>query len=246
VLRVPEDLPLVGELVDDRVKALALISRLARTGWLRRVRRGTYVVRSRSASVDVSAIELIGELSPTQHMVTAGRALAIHGLSDQSFRRTIVLTSTAVRNWEWLGESVQYAVVRAADIWGGRPIVRSRRPTVIASPERAILDSFAHPLWGVSHSQAVRALRAAVLRPRFAERLARAAAKYRSDATARRIGFLTERFGGPTMAAPFLALRGSGHSITPLRLGAPGSGPIDSKWLVRVNVDMDLLLETAR
>jgi predicted transcriptional regulator of viral defense system len=245
VLRVPDDLVLIQDLVGDRGKARALVQRLTTTGWLRRVRRGTYVVRSRSTTVDVSAIDLIGELSPAQHLVTAGRALAIHGLSDQSFRRTVVLVAVGVRDWEWLGEAVQYTVVKAGDIWGGRPKGETRRPTLVASPERAILDSLAHPTWGVSHSQAVRALRTALDRLGFSERLSRAAARYDNDAIARRLGFLTERLAGSTAAAPFLALRGSGHSVTPLRIGGPSVGAIDSKWLVRVNVDMDLLLESA-
>lgn len=245
VLQVPDDLPIVEDLVGNRTKGLALIRRLATTGWLRRVRRGTYVVRSRSATVDVSAIDLIGELSPPRHLVTTGRALAIHDLTDQAFRRTVVLVGARVRDWEWLGESVQYAVVRTDDIWGGRALRDTPRPTMIASPERAILDSLAHPAWGVSHSQGVRALGAALNQPGFVERLARAAARYGSDTTARRLGFLTEHLAGSTAAAPFLSIRGSGHGITPLRIGGRSSGSIDSKWLVRVNVDLDLLLETA-
>jgi len=245
VLRVPEDLVVVDPLVGDREKAVALVRRLTKTGWLRRVRRGAYVVRSRSTTVDVSAIDLIGELSPTEHLVTTGRALAIHGLTDQSFRRTVVLASAAVRDWEWLGESVQYAIVKPEDIWGGSPLGRSRRPTLLATPERAILDSLAHPAWGVSHSQAVRALKGALGHPKFIDRLARATARYNSDATARRLGFLTERLAGSSAAAPFVALRGSGHATTPLRIGGLSSGPVDSKWLIRVNVDLDLLLETA-
>ncbi len=195
--------------------------------------------------MDVGALELVGELSPIRHMVTAGKALSVHSLTDQAYRRTTVLVSTPVRDWAWLGESIQYAVVKDSDIWGWRPYGRSRRATHIATPERAILDSIAQPVWGVSLSVAARALRAALAREGFSARLARAAARYRNAATARRVGYLVEHLAGPDAASPFLSLRGTSHSVTPLRTGVSNSGgAVDAKWMVRVNADLRLLFES--
>ena len=76
-------------------------------------------------------------------------------------------------------------------------------------PERALVDAVSHPRYGVSLSMAVGALdRAAGLDPRFLGRLVGATRRYRSPATARRIGLLVERLFGEEASAPFEGLIG--------------------------------------
>src|SRR5207248_46803 len=122
----------------------------------------------------------------------------------------------------WLGEYVQYARAAPTAIWGGdRLEPRFALSTVVAGRERAILDSLAEPQWGVSLPQAAGALRMALSRPGFAERLAGAASRYRNAAVSRRLGFLVQWMANSAAARPFLSLRGSSHDTTPLLLGGP-------------------------
>jgi len=174
--------------------------------------------------------------------MTAGRALAFHGLSDQSFRTIVVLVPTAQRGWQWQGETVRYIVQSDERIWGAREMRGARRPTMIARPERAILDSLAHRAWGVSLSQVVRAV-ALGLRsdPGFADRLARATARYGNAALARRIGFMVHRLSGDRAAAPFKGLVGTSRAVTVFDPRGPRDGPIHSDWRLQENVPFELL-----
>ena len=240
---IPRDYELLDSITGDRSRSEALLERLVKSGWLERVRRGAYVVRSRSASLRLTAVDLVGELSPRPHLITAGRALELADLTDQSHRVIVVLTATAVRDWSWLGEQVAYVRTARERIWGGEARGSSHRPPQVASPERAILDCLAEPRWGVSLFEVVRALGTCLRRPRFEERLALAAAHYRNAAVARRIGFLTETIAGPEAARGFLALRGRSNAPTLLDPGAGTTGHVVSRWRLFVNVPLALLLE---
>jgi predicted transcriptional regulator of viral defense system len=240
---LPRDWALIDQVAGSRESSSNLLSRMADFGSLRRVRKGAYAVRSRADTIGVTALQLVGEVSPPRHLLTAGRALAIHGLSDQAYRRMIVLVSTQARGWEWLGETIHYARVPSKSIWGGAPLVRGPRTTIVATAQRAILDSLAQPNWGVSLSEIVRALRAALQSDRFADTLAAAAARYDNASVSRRLGLLVEHVGGVLRSAPFLPLRGPSHATVLLRPGYGEEGIINSTWNVRQNIDLDLLNE---
>jgi predicted transcriptional regulator of viral defense system len=238
---LPRDAALIDQVTGSRARSLNLLSRMADSGSVRRVRKGAYVVRSRAGTLGLTSIQLVGELSPPRHLLTAGRALAYHGLSDQAYRRTIVLVARQARDWEWMGDKIQYAQVPVKSIWGGSPLSPNPHSTVVANPPRALLDSLAQTIWGVSLSEVVRALRAALQVDRFSDRLASAAARYDNASVSRRLGYLIEHLAGPDQSAPFLPLRGSSHSVVLLRPGYQVGGAIDSKWGIRTNVDLDLL-----
>jgi predicted transcriptional regulator of viral defense system len=240
---LPRDSASIDQITGDRAKSLNLLSRMAESGSLRRVRKGAYVVRSRAGTLGVTALQLVGELSPARHMLTAGRALALHSLSDQVHRRMIVQVSRQTSDWAWMGDKVQYAKVLPKSIWGGAPLSQGPPETIVASPPRAILDSLAQPSWGVSLFEVVKALRAALVSARFPDLLASTAARYDNASVSRRLGFLVERLAGPHESDPFLAIRGSSHAIVLLRPGYNVDGPVDPKWGVRQNIDLDLLIE---
>jgi predicted transcriptional regulator of viral defense system len=185
-------------------------------------------------------LELVGAITLQPHLVTAGRALEAHGLTDQSFREIIVATPVKERDWNWQGEYVRYVRLPRHQLWGGR----RRGDTVIASAERAILDSLAHPNWGVTLSQVVEALdRAYQGDRRFLERLAAATARYRNAMLARRVGFLVEETIGAAAAEPFLALRGPSNADAALLTGLKRRGPRRSRWNVNENVPMESLID---
>lgn len=236
---VEEDLAAIDPLTGGRKASFAVLRRLEQIGQLERVRRGTYVMRDETGVLRVELFGLIDAVTPAPYLITAGRALAAHDLSDQHFRTAVVLVSSLRRNFEWRGDRVRYAVTQPSRIWGGQ----HRRGPQTATPERAILDSVTHPRWGVTLSQTVEALDIALGRwPRFSATLATSAERYRNAATARRLGFLVSHLAGPEAAEPFETLLGSSRSTTPLDASGDRSGPFDSRWRVRVNVELDALL----
>ena len=241
VLRLPDDWPLVDEVAGDRTASQSLVFRLHQKGTLRQIKRGAYAVRPRSRTLSLSALDLIGPIGPDTHLVTGGAALARHGLSDQSFRTVVVLVPTPQRGWEWQGEKVKYVVQPSDRIWGGAPLRMDRAPTVVARRERAIIDSLAHPAWGVSLPQVVEALQRALVEPRFAETLALAAARYDNAFLSRRLGFLVSRIAPGPAAAPFRSLIGTSRAVAALDARGPQTGEIHSAWRLRENVPFDLL-----
>jgi predicted transcriptional regulator of viral defense system len=233
----------VEAVAGSRAASQQLIFRLNRRGLLEQVKRGVYVVRPRARSLALSALDLIGAIDRERHLVTAGGALAFHGLSDQSFRVITVLVPTQQRGWEWQGERVQYAIQPADRIWGGRRMRPAIHPTWIADPERAILDSLAHPQWGVSLSQVVEAMQQALNNnSRFAERIAQTASRYGNSAAARRLGFMLSRLADDSAAAPFRGLIGTSRSLTLLDPTAPNRGDTHPEWRLRENIPFSLLL----
>lgn len=241
VLRLPGDWPLIDEVTGDRAGSQSLIVRLHQKGTLRKIKRGAYAVRPRSRTLSLSAVDLIGPIGPETHLVTGGAALARHGLSDQSFRAIVVLVPTPQRGWEWQGEKAKYIVQPAERIWGGAQLRMDRTPTIVARRERAIIDSLAHPAWGVSLPQVVEALQRALVEPRFAETLALTAARYDNAFLSRRLGFLVSRIAGESAAAPFRSLIGTSRAVAALDARGSQTGEIHSAWRLRENVPFDLL-----
>ncbi len=242
VLVLPDDSALLDEATGGRRQTEASIRALVRAGWLLRVRRGTFVVRTRGGTVDQSALALVGDITRHAHLVTGSAALARAGLTDQSFRTIIVLTAAPQRSWSWLGEAVRYLKTREDALWGGR-IYAASGTTRIARPTRALLDSLVHPQWGVSLSEVAAAVYKGGRDRGFVDQLASDAARLDNALAARRIGFLVQRLFGGEAARPFLPLRGRSNAIVPLAPAAiTREGPIDSMWKLRINVDLDLVL----
>ena len=242
ILVLDEDLSTLDGLTASRSRSRDLIGGLEREGRLRRVRRGAYALVDSTGGVRSGLLDLVAALTPSPYLVTGGRALQFHELSDQHFRRVHVVVTSQLRPWSWRGDEVRY-VRTDKPLRGGAARTR-RTPARIAAPERAIADSLSHPRWGVSLAQVVEALDIMLARgPSFPERLAGGIAGRDSHALARRLGFLVSHLAGPEAARVFLPLRGEGKASTPLQAGGRADGPIDGTWQVRVNADLERLLQ---
>jgi predicted transcriptional regulator of viral defense system len=241
IVVLDEDLAALDPLTGSRMESYNLLEAAEREGYLRRVRRGAYVLVDAAGGVRTSLLDLIAALTPKPYLVTAGRALQFHELSDQHFRRVHVLVGTQLRSWSWRGDEVRYS--RTDRSLRGASTRTQKTRANIATPERAIADSLAHPKWGVTLTQVIEALDALLARdPACAERLAGEIAAHDSHALARRLGFLVESLAGKDAARPFLPLRGQSKAATPLRTGTPAAGAIDSTWHVQENVDLEALM----
>lgn len=243
IVLLAEDLANVDEITGSRSRTHKQIQQLEAAGRLRPVRRGVYVVASVTGVVDVDLLALVDVLTPRPYLVTAGRALSLHALSDQHFRTVVVLSTRKLGDWQWRGERTKYARVPAERLWGGFDAKLSRRGRVrLAAPARAILDSLAQPDWGVTLAQVTQALDLALGRdPDFAVELASQAARYGNASVSRRLGFLITRLYGPDAARPFLPLRGTTKGPILLSPAGPADGPTDRTWGIRENIDFAVL-----
>lgn len=242
VAALDRDLESLDEVTGNRQRSHAMVDRLERAGRLRRIRRGAYVLVGQDGTTRVGLLDLIAAITPKPYLVTAGRALEFHDLTDQHFRQAVVTTATQLRPWTWRGEEVRYVRVQA-DLVKTTPTRTRRTHARIASPERAILDGLGHPGWGATLPQVVRAMDLGFQRyAGFADRLAAEASALGNAAVARRAGFLVSRLAGPEAARPFRLLLGQSKAITPLRPGGPANGPVDASWRIRENVGLKLLM----
>src|SRR6185436_6386675 len=148
VVILDEDLTALAE---SRAEGHALLGRLERAGRIRRVRRGAYVLVDPTGNVRADVLDLIAALTPAPYLVSGGRALQLHGLTDQHFRRVHVLVPRPLRPWSWRGDEVRY-VPTDGSLRGGAARTRRTRARV-AAPARAIADSLRHPGWGVTLAQ---------------------------------------------------------------------------------------------
>jgi predicted transcriptional regulator of viral defense system len=241
IVILDQDLPALGSSDGSKTGSHSLLAAVEREGYLRRVRRGAYVLVDSAGGVRTGLLDLIAALTPEPYLVSAGRALQFHELSDQHFRRVHVLVGTQLRSWSWRGDEVRYS--RTDRSLRGASTRTRKTKANIATPERAIADSLAHPKWGVTLTQAIEALDTLLNRdPASADRLAGEIAAHDSHALARRLGFLVAHLAGEDAARPFLALRGQSKAATPLRTGAPATGTIDSTWHVQENVELEQLI----
>jgi predicted transcriptional regulator of viral defense system len=239
VVRLDEDMEALDAATGSRRRSQDALRQLTRDGRLRRVRRGVYLLVAPTGSTDARVLPLIDAVTPRPYLITAGRALAELGLSDQHFFRVIVLSTHRLGDWNWRGDEVHYALLAPERIWGPS----AHDGPQVARPERAILDCLASPHWGVTLAQTAEALDRAVPDLTTAASLAQATERYGSAAVARRLGYLLELLFGPDAAAALLPLRGRSHAHVLLSSSSPDQGTTCPRWGLRINVDPDALLE---
>jgi predicted transcriptional regulator of viral defense system len=225
------DLARLDAITGKRERSLQALARLERAGRVHRVRKDL-VVLGNAGGADVDVFDLIAAASPT-HLVTGGRALQYHGLTDQHFFTVLVLVPSTVRGFIFRGSRVAFLETSPQRLWGWSGTDGPR----IASPARAVVDALSHPRYGVSLYVAVEALRMAAQRdPGFLQQLVATVDRLGSHAVARRTGLVVEQTLGRTAAAPLHRLIGPSRTPVPLRPGGGKHGPVDSNWRVIINI----------
>jgi predicted transcriptional regulator of viral defense system len=217
-------------------RARDALKRLARSGRVQQVRLDLVVLPDSTGRVTVDLADLVKVVAPPLHLITGGRALEEHQLTNQHAFTTFVLVPNLLRGFSYRGEKVAFIQTRAERIWGWQ-----KTGPHYAVPERAIIDAVSSSRYGVSLPMAIGALHSADdADPKFIDRLAAAAKRYGSPAVSRRLGLLVDRQFGEDAAAPFRALIGSSRTAVLLRPGGAREGSIDPTWRVLVNASTEL------
>ncbi len=226
-----------------RLGALEAVRRLARAGRVIRVRRDLLVLPEATGVAAVELADLVDAVAPSPYLITAGRALEHHGLTDQHYFGISVLVPSELAPLTYRGERATFFVADRSNIWGAT----TGEGPALASPERAVIDALSHPRFGVSLTQVADVLiRAQSADSTFLDTLLNAVQAYGagdrrhgSRAAARRVGFVVEQLFGPHAAAPFLALIGSNKAPVPLRPSRRYEGRVDTVWRVVVNARVE-------
>jgi len=230
------DLETVAARTGSREAAQKAIQRLVRAGRLARVRKDLLVLPDTTGLLGVDLVDLVDAITPSPYLITGGRALEHHELTDQHFFGVIVLTSGSLRKLSFRSQSATFMRTDPANIWGWQD---DERPHY-AQPERAIVDVLNHPRYGVSLTQALDALLlAADMGTAFLDRLLETVVRYNSPAAARRVGLVVERLFGTAQAEPYRSLIGANRASVLLRAHGPADGPLDATWRVVVNAALE-------
>lgn len=217
-----------GDVVPPGYRADVCLLRLQRSGRVRRIGRGLYVVIDPVRATPAMAIAS-GVFSNLPHYVTTDAALAHHGLIDQPIpeitvvlprvRRPIRIDQMTVIRPVTLDEQR----IRAADAYDTTMEGFAIR---VATREQAVSDALAEPRWMI-HGDLLPEILAAFTD----DEVARTASGVlsRTTASAQRLGYLLEEAGRPLPASlaelrPVRAVR--------LRAQKHKRGPYSSRWRV--------------
>jgi len=229
------DLDSVARRTGSREAAQKAVQRLVRAERIVRVRKDLLVLPEATGLLGVDMDDLIDAVAPRPYLITGGRALEHHQLTDQHFFGVIVLVSGRVQQLSYRSQSATFLLTDAANIWGWE---KGAHPQY-ATAERAIIDVLNHPRYAVSLTPSLDALLAAASKdPSFLDRMAEAVVRYGSPSAARRVGLVVERFFGPAAALPYRELIGQNRSPVLMRPGGPADGPLDKTWRVIVNAEL--------
>lgn len=230
------DLDEVATRAGGREAAHKAIQRLVKAGRVVRVRQDLLVLPDTTGLLGVDLVDLVDAVTPPPYLITGGRALEHHELTNQHFFGVIVLTPRSFRKLSFRAQSATFLRTDPANIWGWQDDARPR----YALPERAIVDVINHPRYGVTLTQALDALLLAEEKnPEFADLLLNTVVRYNSPAAARRVGLVVERLFGSVQAKPYRALIGANRAPVLLRPHGTTDGPVDTTWRVVVNAVLE-------
>ncbi len=226
------DLNYVTKRTGSRAGALKAIQRLVKSEQILSIRKDLLVLPDATGLLRIDLVDVIDAIAPRPYLITAGRALEHHHLSDQHSFGIIVLVPREVQKISWRGQTAAFMVTKPSKIWGWKSGHRHH----YAEPARAIVDALNHPRYGVSLAQVLDALLLGAKKDsRLFDSLLKTVVRLDSKATARRTGLIVERLFGPERAEPYRQLIGENRNPVLLRPRGRDNGPLDLSWRVKVN-----------
>lgn len=229
-----------------RGRANTILSRLAKKGWLQRLRRGMYVVMPLGAGTDTPAIAspwpIAAELFAPCFI--SGWSAAEHwGLTDQIFSTVSLVTTSSQRkrNQSIGGIRFRTRTLPPNKVFGTETLWIGSKRVQIADPHRLLIDildapdfggggrhvmDIAHSYWSGPLSEPDKVLE-------YARRFGR-------GAVFKRLGLTGEHYGTPSKDWLQACMDGRTHGISLLDPGAPNAGPIHKTWRIRVNIPMEM------
>jgi predicted transcriptional regulator of viral defense system len=230
------------------------LATLARSGWLRRVRKGTYQILPLDA---ISSIETPYEdpwtLATTvfEPCYIGGWSAAEHwGLTEQLFRDTLVVTAAHVRDTEAIVAGLAFRLARVAPrrAVGDAFVWRGATRVGCSSAERTLVDGANSPAWvgGVRHLAEMLVRYAEGPKPNL-EGFTRTLADWGRGAGAKRLGFLAEHLArgernadarAVLLAVRYEALKYRSTGVVKLEPAIRSRGRMNTAWGLWLNADV--------
>lgn len=228
-----------------RTESNLMLSRLCRKGWMQRLRSGVYrIVPLGSEStnpVPEDAWAIAAELFSPCYI--SGWTAAEHWeLTEQIFNSTIVFTAQKQRKNELIISGLKYRtkLITQKDIFGVKKIWSSNTQIQIADIHRTIIDILDDPEIGGGGRHTIDICKEYFYRKEAnPEILCQYAEKLAHGAVFKRLGFLSERlfqFSESLLEKLHSKIK---TGIIKLDPHGPNSGPIITKWGIRLNIPLE-------
>ena len=130
-----------GKDVWDKKVAKNVVTKLARNGWLIRVKRGLYAISDLSNRGFLSlSPSVVANLLVKDSYVSFESALAYHGMFDQLTNKTISIAQVQYKAVQL--QSVEYSFVKVLDKWffGWKEVSIDNKTVRMATAEKALID----------------------------------------------------------------------------------------------------------
>jgi len=225
----------------DHAAATARLSRWAKQGWVRRVRRGLYIGVPADAADPGAWSEdalVVADAVWSPCYFTGWTAASHWALSEQVFRTTVVKTTGRVRTSQARLLDHDFLLTHAtsdAMQWGIRSQWRGETRLRFADPARTVIDILDDPklAGGIRHAAEITS---AYLDDHEPETLIEYGDRAGTMAVFKRLGYLTEalRLEVPQLTEACAERVSAG--ISALEPGGPPGGRRVMRWGLRVNV----------
>ena len=228
----------------DATRSRRLVAYLAARGWLSRVRRDSYTTVPLGASSPRQWREdpwVVAAKTFAPCYLGGWTACEHWGLTEQIFREMIVFTTRRVRNRREVIQGTRFRVKVVADarMFGLVDVWRTQNQVRLSDPSRTIVDLLDDPPLGGGMRHV-----GDVLRNYFEgasrndDLLTDYAARIGNRAVFKRLGYLLEtlRISSPKLTELCAKQMSTGVSL--LDPSAKPSGPILTRWRLRVNVKL--------
>lgn len=225
-----------------REAANLVLSRLARKGWLKRLRRGMYSVLPLSARSDRIAIDdpLAAAMKLFEPCYISGWSAAEHWDLTEQIHNAIVVYSAKPqrRSTQSLG-GVTYRVrrIKSDAIFGTTKLWSGTVAVELADVHRTVVDILDAPEMGGGGRQMIDIVRAYWAKPAADPHiLLNLALRLGHGALFKRLGFTTERFGTADEGWSKVCREHLSAGVSLLDPQGPSRGPIVTRWRLRINV----------
>jgi predicted transcriptional regulator of viral defense system len=222
-----------------------LLSRLERSGWLKRVRRGLYLVLPiESASGEATTVEdpwILAQALFSPCYIGGWSAAEHWGLTEQIFRSTFVVTGAHVRSRKQSILNTEFNLVRVAkpDLDGTTSVWRGREQVAVSNREKTIADALKSPGWvgGMRHIVEILTTYGRGSQRDLA-RILYYLKGMRSGAGIKRFGFLVETLWPEEKIIIESAMLGRTTGFVRLDPDIKAKGKLNKRWNLWVNVTL--------
>lgn len=228
-----------------RTTSNAILSRLAKKGWLQRLMRGAYIVIPFGSPTDSPAVEHAWPIAAKLYApcLISGWSAAEHwGLTDQIFNVVSLVTAKPQRARDQRVGGIRFRVrtLPADKLFGAKNLWFGSAKVGVADAHRTVIDILDAPDFGGGGRHVADVVKE-YWRGRLADadKLLEYAERFGRGTVFKRLGLTAELYGNPSEQWIRRCMEGCSNGISLFDPLAPGTGPIRSRWGIRINIPLE-------